>query len=273
MSEGGMDKESETGGLMGRATSTAHLETRLQLNRQASAVDFNAWLFARLGIQKGMTVLDVGCGTGAQALRFLELVGPDGSVSALDIAAESVATLRERAGDAPQLETAVADMAALARVIETDFHTKRFDLAHSSYALYYSPERIAVLDAMRDHITAQGRVAIFTPNGPHGMVELVRRFAAIPQAVDESLAFGPTVLEPYFRANFWDVTVHFFHNEVRLTAVEDFMTFYRATTYYDAQAEPDIEDAVRETIARDGHLTFEKNGYLIIGSSVRERGA
>ena len=40
----------------------------------------------RLGITPGLTVLDVGCGTGASALPAAEFVGPTGKVLGVDLA-------------------------------------------------------------------------------------------------------------------------------------------------------------------------------------------
>jgi ubiquinone/menaquinone biosynthesis C-methylase UbiE len=254
------------GKLFEQATSTQHLTTRLELNRKYSSTDFDAWVMARLAVKEGEDVLDVGCGTGAQALPFLKQVGPQGSVSALDISAESVMALRERAGQAPNLDAVPADMATLADCIANRFRVKKYDLAHSSYALYYSPERLSVLAVMRSALKPSGRLAVFTPNRPHGMVDFARQFHPIAAEIDESLAFGPSVLEPFFRGNFREVVVHFFHNRVRVTNPDDFMSFYRATTYFVRDAEADIRKRVSDTIAKAGFFEYEKNGYLILGS-------
>ncbi|MGZ8156288.1 MAG: class I SAM-dependent methyltransferase [Burkholderiales bacterium] len=249
-----------------RAVSTDYLETRLDLNRKYQSTDFDAWLMARLGVRPGESILDVGCGTGAQTVPFLEQVGSGGFVCALDIARDSVAQLVARVGPSANLATAVADMADLDNVIAREFPRKAYDLAHSSYALYYCPERLRVLDVMRRHLKPAGRVAIFSPNLPHGMVELARKFGPIPAEVEGSLRFGPAVLEPYFRAHFWDVTVQFFHNVVRVPSADDAVAFYRSTTYYREDAEAGFRASVLHEIEAKGVWEYEKNGYLIIGA-------
>lgn len=53
------------------------------------------------GIAPGQRVLDVGCGTGTQAIAARRLVGPDGRVSGVDASAEMIGRARakaERAG-------------------------------------------------------------------------------------------------------------------------------------------------------------------------------
>ena len=71
-----------------RATATAFLEKRIEINRAYASADFDAWLLERLSVRSGEDILDVGCGSGAQTVPFATLVGLTGSVSALDISAE-----------------------------------------------------------------------------------------------------------------------------------------------------------------------------------------
>jgi SAM-dependent methyltransferase len=252
-----------------RATSTASLDTRLDLNRRYQSVDFADWHMKRLAVRPGEKILDVGCGTGAQSLRFLADIGPRGSVSALDISPDSVASLLTAGGGDPRLQAVAADMADLASVIRDEFRQQRYTLAQSSYALYYSPAREDVLRVMAESVFDDGRVAVFTPAGPHGMVELAAKFGDVPAAVYDSLEFGPTRLTPLFRQLFWEVRIDYFQSVMRVTSLTDFMDFYRATTYFDEAAAGDLEDYARKEIEATGAVTYEKNGFLVQGSTAR----
>ena len=156
-------------------------------------------------------------------------------------------------------------MGDLAGVIANVFNTKRYSLVHSSYALYYSSNRMHVLDVMRGALQPGGRCAVFTPNAPHGLVELAGRFTDVPAAVNESLRFGTEVLQPYFEKNFPRHDVHHFHNVVSVPSSDILIEFYRQTTYYDSQAEAKMRGVADEEIKRSGSYKYEKNGYLIIG--------
>jgi ubiquinone/menaquinone biosynthesis C-methylase UbiE len=248
-----------------RATATAYLEKRIEINRAYSSADFDVWLFGWLKVQPGEDILDVGCGSGAQTIPFAEMVGPTGSVSSLDISADSIALLNSRIPSGVRVEAVAADMADLAQVIANTFSVKRYSLAHSSYALYYSPNRLDVLDFMRGALKPGGRCAVFTPNRPHGLVELAARFTDVPSVVDESLRFGPDVLQSYFEKHFPRVAVHHFHNVVSVPSTDILIEFYRQTTYYDAQAETKMRAVVDESVKQKGRFDYEKNGYLIIG--------
>jgi len=248
-----------------RATATTFLEKRIEINRAYASADFDAWLLERLSVRSGEDILDVGCGSGAQTIPFATLVGPTGSVSSLDISADSIVLLKSRVPPQARVQGVAADMADLAGVIANVFNTKRYSLVHSSYALYYSSKRMQVLDVMRGAIKPGGRCAVFTPNAPHGLVELAARLTEVPTAVNESLRFGSEVLQPYFEKNFPRYDVHHFHNVISVPSADILIEFYRQTTYYNSQAETKMRSAADEEIKRSGSFKYEKNGYLIIG--------
>jgi SAM-dependent methyltransferase len=248
-----------------RATKTSYLEKRLEINTSYASADFAGWLFERLKVRPGEDVLDVGCGSGAQTVPLSRQVQPGGSVSALDISADSVELLKSRLDANAPVQAVVSDMAALPDLIANTFKVKRYDLTHSSYALYYSPQRLAVLDTMRAALKPGGRCAVFTPNEPHGLVALAARFTRVPESVFDSLTFGPRVLKPYFDRSFPRVEVHAFDNMLSIPSADLVLDFYRQTTYHDAHAEAPMRQHVEAEIAQHGVFRYEKHGYLIIG--------
>jgi hypothetical protein len=121
---------------------------------------------------------------------------------------------------------------------------------------------------MAESLESCGRLSVFSPTTPHGMVDIASRFSCIPEEVSDSLTFGETVLLPEIRELFWDVESHYFQSVMRVESLEDFMVFYKATTYYNPSATPQIEEFAEEQINKHGCVTYPKNGLLIIG---RER--
>ncbi len=257
------------GELQERATATDKLEARLAINQRYASTDFSAWYFDRLPAREGMDVLDVGCGEGAQSVPLAATVGRNGSLSSIDISSTSIEKLRRMTADKSWVQAESGDMADLGSMIGSTFRVKSYDIAQSVYALYYSKARVEVLDAMRSALKPGGHLVVFTPYAPHGLVDLARQFTLAPDAMDELFVFGPQVLEPYFRKHFWDVTIHLFHNELKIPSLDDVLSFYRATTYWSEVGEAGVRAEAERQIAERGYFEYEKNGYLIIGSRQR----
>src|SRR5215467_7647399 len=78
-------------------TDAAALARRVEAHDQFSALDLNQWCFDLLAISPGMSILDLGCGTGKQSLAMARLVGQTGQVTAVDISAEALELLRNEA--------------------------------------------------------------------------------------------------------------------------------------------------------------------------------
>ncbi len=250
--------------------SNASLRTRLDLNQRYSRFDFHQWVFDRYGFAPGMDVLDVGCGNGAQAMRALEIVGRNGSVSALDLSRESIDELKSKAQGYPNLEAHVADMADLEPLLRTRLRIKTYDLAHSTYALGYALQPIPVLDAMRRALKAGGRLIVTTPIDPNSLRELAKRYGQPVPRLDQIGRMPGSVLEPYFRAYFARVTIHLQRNVLRIPRPDDVIEFFRSTAYYDASLEPIIRAHAAVDIESRGFFGFEKNNFMIVGENLAE---
>lgn len=246
--------------------SSAYLSARLKINDKYQSNDFNGWLFDRLAVKKNEVILDVGCGTGKQSIPFAHLTGTGGKVCSFDISEDSIAALKAEAAEKKltNMTAVTGRMEDIDRVVGA-FPESRFDLIHSSYALYYAEDTSAVLRFFMKLLKSDGRVAVFTPVAPHGMVNFVKKYHAIPDPVEECFLFGSQVLTPFFKNNFKKIESHDFKNKLMIDSVDDFMTLYRATTYYDSNFDGVISGDIKKLIDRDGFVEFEKNGFLIIG--------
>jgi cyclopropane fatty-acyl-phospholipid synthase-like methyltransferase len=113
-------------------------------------------LMTNLGLKRGMTVCDMGCGNGFYSLKLAKTVGPQGTVLCVDIQPEMLQLLRQRAARArikniepilgglwdPKLPAGKIDLILLVDV----------------YHEFSHPEQM--LAAMRKSLAPQGRIAL-----------------------------------------------------------------------------------------------------------------
>jgi SAM-dependent methyltransferase len=104
------------------------------------------WLLAReranpslerlrdIGLQRGMSAVDVGCGAGAQLTAMLDLVGSDGRVTGVDPNPERLASARRAAPWAHNLELIPAALPS------TGLADAAFDFVWSQFVFEYLPE-------------------------------------------------------------------------------------------------------------------------------------
>ena len=160
-------------------------------------------------------------------------------------------------------------MGNLKEFLSENYLNNKYTLAQSSYALYYSPKRIDVLSEMQNRTKDFGRVSVFTPAPPHGMISFAENFQDMSAPVTDSLYFGENKLKDIFRKCFWEVEIHYFQSRLKITSADDFQQFYEATTYYDSQNAQNIYEKAVFEINKNGCLDFEKCGILLIGSNLR----
>jgi SAM-dependent methyltransferase len=108
------------------------------------------------GVKPGSRVLDVAAGYGEPSLTAARVAGPEGSVTATDIAAEMLAYGRERAKAAglENIEFLQADASSL------DFPENSFDAALSRWGIIFEPDAEAAAAPVRGFLKPGARMAI-----------------------------------------------------------------------------------------------------------------
>ena len=96
-------------------------------------------LIAMLSLQKGMTILDMGCGTGCLSSVLADHVGPSGSVLAVDPDLERLKVAKETYGDIPNLKFVEGST--------DDFPSEeqQFDIVFSNFVLHWVSDKEGAL--------------------------------------------------------------------------------------------------------------------------------
>jgi SAM-dependent methyltransferase len=121
-------------------------------------------LFEEAGIGPGMTILDLGCGSGDVALLTAELVGPTGRVVGVDKNSAALETARQRAeaAHAPQITFIAADI----RDLELDL---MFDAIVGRFVLMYLADPVATLRGVSHSLRSNAVAAFYEGNIPPGV--------------------------------------------------------------------------------------------------------
>jgi ubiquinone/menaquinone biosynthesis C-methylase UbiE len=155
-----------------------------------------AEVVAALGLRPGMTVADLGAGTGYFSRHLAAAVGADGTVLAADTEPNMVAHLRERA----ERERTANVVPILASADDPRLPAHATDVVLIVDTFHHIDDRVTYLRRLRRFLRPGGRVAVIDwqkgqlPVGPPPEHKLPRE-----QVVDEMAAAGyALVAEPTF---------------------------------------------------------------------------
>ena len=239
-----------------RSTSTSSLDARLEANRRSQKIDFKEWSVKILSPEEGDKVLEIGCGTGAQTIPVSRKIGERGSLTFVDLSAQSVATVSEKLGSSTTQRGIVGSMDDIDDLL--DLNIGKFDLIYSVYAMYYSKEPKRLLDSLLNRLSPDGRLCILGPESPHGFVELARKYFEIPEQVDRSLNFRTEVVESFMKKNFQSFDVFMIRNPQFFYSAEDALEFFSNTTYYSRKFEKQISKAIEQEISVKSVFVVDK---------------
>lgn len=111
-------------------------------------------LLREAGLEQGMRVLDLGCGTGGVSLLAAQMVGLSGSVVGIDQSSQVITFARERARDSGygQIDFHMSS-------VEEFSSTKPFDLVVGRYVLMYQSTPASFIRVASQHVRPGGIVA------------------------------------------------------------------------------------------------------------------
>lgn len=111
------------------------------------------------GLGPGQRALDAGCGAGAVTGHLLELVGPEGHVTAFDASAARLAQAAEALGPRPNLKLEVRSLPV------TGLPPSTFDFVWSQFVFEYLPEPLLALGELMRLTRPGGTVAVAEIDG------------------------------------------------------------------------------------------------------------
>lgn len=155
-----------------------------------------------IGLRPGMSVLDVGGGTGAVARTMAEMVGPVGQVTVMDRSVE-----RLRYGEAAAKRACLSNISFNCHdITSTPFVKDHFDLVWSRFTFEYLSDPAAALANLVQYVRIGGKVVVGDLDG-NGVVQYPVN-SIVQHGTELVLQCVNGLFDPYVGRKL----VHYFHN-------------------------------------------------------------
>lgn len=233
-------------------TDSQALEQRISAHERFGDQDLNQWIFEHLVVDSGQEILDLGCGVGKQSLPLAKSIGGDGRVISVDIAADSLTTLAERArveGTAERITVVQADLDD----VPSRLPDLVIDRAVASYSLYYAQHPRALISYVAGSLGAGG-ILFFCGPASNNNSELRDFHAALRvgnpgSRQSEASVFMEQIGPAAARDCFDSVEVVSFENPLRFNSSGALHDYWASYNLYD----PDLDEAFLS--AADRHFS------------------
>lgn len=168
-----MSKINETSVVKDQYATANNLNTRISIHDKYSInkMGFGNWIVSNYSIQKGMKVLELGCGTGDMWKNRESLISDCASLVLSDFSEGMVAETRENIGDYANVTYRVIDIQAIPYEDET------FDAVIANMMLYHVPDLDRGLAEVRRVLKKDGAFYCAT-YGEHGIIEYLSQIFA-----------------------------------------------------------------------------------------------
>ena len=249
---------------------TEDLQTRIDIHKKYGSRNIDDWMLDLTKPERGIQILDVGCGSGKQLLAFHEYLQGEAHITGGDVNQELLDQARERnaaAGNPWEIE-------------ELDFNTRfphdddTYDLASCCFAIYYAEDIFFTVGEMHRVLKPGG--TLFTtgpmPQNKQTFYEVIDEATGKPIPPMPGSSRYDSEIVGTIREQFSNVDLHLFENPLDFDAAEPFVDYTRASLSEDRklwnslfETSEDFEKVIseidrvaRQRIEREGHIVMTK---------------
>ena len=240
------------------------LNTRISLHDKYSVnkQGFGNWIASHYEIRPGMSLLELGCGTGDMWRGREDLIRRCGRFVLSDCSAGMLASARETLSGCPEIEFRIID------IQEIPFPGRSFDIVIANMMLYHVPDLANGLGEVRRVLKDGGRFYCAT-YGENGMMAYIGRLFAeqhVEARINTSFTLqnGESRLKPFFSG----VERFLYEDALAVTDLDDLIDYIRSlASLSELQKLPGKTlRAVLEAHMRDGVLHIPKEYGLFVST-------
>ncbi len=216
---------------------TRALKQRIKAHDRYGSYDLNEWIFGFLNLTSGLTVLELGCGTGRQTLPVADKLGKSGKIVAVDVSESALDELLESSR-----ACGLADRIAPVQCELDEFESceRAFDRVLCVYALYYAKCSSRIFDVVYQALKLDGQFFYCGPSETnnaelkqfHGCLQ-----GATATAITEASMFMEQVGLSLARERFSEIQVFRFENPLSFRSEEGLYNYWRSYNLYDQRLE------------------------------------
>ena len=247
---------------------SSDLFTRINLHDAYGARDIDKWMLEILPLEKGMKILDVGCGAGKQCFSFLTHLSGKAEITGGDVSEELLLKAKE---ENEKLGNRVT-FQALDFNQPFPFPDETFNFASCSFAIYYAEDIPFTINEMHRVLTQGGY--LFTtgpmPENKQMFYDIIKEATGkeIPPMPGSS-RYASEIFDA-INSLFSEVDIHIFENPLTFPEVEPFLAYTQASLSEDRllwndffQTKASFEKIMAD-IAEVAQKWFERDGKLVM---------
>lgn len=224
-------------------TNAAALNQRIHAHEKYGLHDLNQWIFDHMELAKGLSILDLGCGTGKQTLPLAQIIGDSGHVLAVDISQEALDTLSQNAKEL-RLEERISLLHIEFDELGEHLYEQIFDRIMACYSLYYAKYPRKVFEVIH-HVLKPGGVFFFCGPSKDNNLELKQFHYALlrkqPHPATEAAVFMEETGQQLAREFFIKVDVFTFENPLRFDSAEALYNYWSSYNLYDKKLDAEFK--------------------------------
>lgn len=244
-------------------TNVDALQQRIRCHDKFGAYDLNSWIFEHMVLSKGLSILDLGSGTGKQTLPLAQIVGDTGKILAVDISQEALDILLQNAKELG-LDRRVSLLCCEFDDLGEYFDDLRFDRVLASYSLYYAKHPRTVFEIVH-YALENGGLFLFCGPSRQNNAELKQlHFSLLEEQVPtetEAALFMEEMAQQLAYAFFDQADIFTFENPLRFDSPEALYSYWSSYNLYDERLDDDFKMAAEKHF--HSHSVFVTTKRLI----------
>jgi SAM-dependent methyltransferase len=238
-------------------TDSAALKQRIMAHDKYGSNDLNDWILALLQLTKGLSIIDIGCGTGKQTLPLARIVGDTGHVLAVDISQDALDAL-SRSSKESGLKQRISLLHTGIDDLGEHLQEQQFDRALSSYSFYYAQHPRTVFEVLHHSLKPAG-ILFFCGPCKDNNYELKQFHYALrgekPPVEDGGAVFMEETGQQLAHELFARVEVFKFQNPLKFDSAEALYSYWSSYNLYDENLGSDFKTAAAKHFQE--HSGFE----------------